>query len=76
MCPFEVYAWPGGGGHKVPRSVCGPLMSMYMVKLPILQHESMNICSSSNMKGKLVFIGHLPAIGNDFAKKIPNLEIS
>ena len=58
-----------GGGHKVPGSICGPLMSMYMVQVPIQQHESMNPCITSNMKGKIAFIGHFSALGNNSSKK-------
>ena len=69
-----------GGGHKVPGSICGPLMSMYMVQVPIQQHESMNLCISFHMKGKIAFIGHFSALGNDCSKKskiqiLTNFEI-
>ena len=67
----------GGGGDKVPRSICGPLMSMYMVQVPIQQHESMTICINSNMKGKIAFIGNFSALCNDCSKesKIQILKI-
>ena len=57
-----------GGGLKVPRSICGPLMSMYKVQVPIKHHKSLNICISSNMKGKIAFIGHFLALGNNCSK--------
>ena len=57
------------GGHKVPRSICGPLMSTYMVQVPIHQHESMNTCISSHLKGKIAFVGHFSALGNDCSQK-------
>ena len=41
-------------------------MSLYMVQVPIQQHESMNICISSHMKGKIAFIS---ALGNNWLKK-------
>ena len=66
--------------HKVPGSICGPLMSMYMVQVPVHQHESMILCISSHMKGKKPFIGKFSALGNDFSKKstiqiLTNFEI-
>ena len=64
----------------MPGSLCGPLMSMYMVQVPIQKHESMNICIASHMKEKIAFIGHFSALGNDSYKKsknkiLTNLEI-
>ena len=58
----------GGGGHKVPGSIFGPLMSMFMVQVPTQQHESMNLCISSHMKGKIAFIGNFSALANDSSK--------
>ena len=58
-----------GGGHKVPGSIRGPLMSMYMVQVPIQQHESMNPCNTSSMKGKIAFIGDFSALRNNSSKK-------
>ena len=64
----------------MPRSICGPLRSMYMVQVPIQHYESMNICISSHMKGEIAFISHSSALGNDFSKEskikcLTNFEI-
>ena len=72
--------WMGGGGHKAPGSIYGPLMSMYMVQMPIQQNVSMNICISFHMKGKIAFIGNFSVLGNKCSKEskiqiLTNFEI-
>ena len=49
---------------------------MYMVQGPIQQHESMNLCISSHMKGKIAFICNFSALGNNSSieRKIQNFD--